>query len=636
MADEVRITRRVGPRYLTLGVTLLALLIVFLLTRNSPSTEVSYLNHGEHATYVGKQACATCHAEKLASFSQTGMGQSFDRATLTKSAATFTPHTVVRDTATGYSYHPFWRSDSLFIREFRLYNGDTTYQQEVYIKYIVGSGQHTNSHILEQNGYLFQAPITYYVQENRWDLAPGFEEGNNSRFDRMLNTECISCHNAMPKTQPGSPFKFTEIGHGIDCERCHGPGSVHAEARKNNKAFEGSFDPTIVNPRDLSLERQIDVCQRCHLQGLNLLKEGKRFEDFRPGMVLSDYFDIYLPQYAGDQTELDMANHAQRFQMSMCFTQQKSNEFTCISCHNPHFSVKYTPQQTYNAACKNCHGPKDCTTALADRKKEEDDCVKCHMPAVESVDISHVSVHDHYIRKPVKAEEVKSIKRLIGLYAVNNTNPDPQEEVRAYMEYWEKFDKNPFYLNRAKELLTDKMPQALWLKYYYLKEDYAKAMLYHTVTLDWSAWDHFMLAYSYEKQGRATQAEYHYAQANSLDPTNLRIAIKYIARLIDNETFVQAEDQLKTSLVEFPRSAELHALHAKLQITRGQLNMAHTSLEKAFALDPLLLQVWEAYLNYGLRSGDAELAHRWAQRIVAKYPDHPQRSVIELAIKDNR
>jgi len=239
------------------------------------------------------------------------MGLSFDTAHRDKSSAKFGIEHQVYDSTLDLHYFPFWKGDKLFIKEYRLIGGDTTHILVMPIDYIVGSGQHTNSHLYSKEGYIYQAPITFYVQDGKWDLAPGFENGNNSRFSRVLNAECISCHNAMPKLEQGSDFKFTEIGQGIDCERCHGPGELHVNERLAGKGVDTKkeIDPTIVNPRKLSWERQIDLCPRCHLQGLNLLKDGKQFTDYMPAMVLSDIFVIYLPQLAGDMSDFDMANY---------------------------------------------------------------------------------------------------------------------------------------------------------------------------------------------------------------------------------------------------------------------------------------------------------------------------------------
>ena len=71
---------------------------------------------------------------------------------------------------------------------------------------------------------------------------------------------------------------------GIGCERCHGPGALHVEARLANPEAEGP-DYTIVNPKHLSLDRRLDVCQQCHLEGtIMLLRDGQTAYSYRPGM----------------------------------------------------------------------------------------------------------------------------------------------------------------------------------------------------------------------------------------------------------------------------------------------------------------------------------------------------------------
>lgn len=190
-----------------------------------------YASLSDSTRYVGMATCRQCHATIYDSFIQTGMGQSFGLASREKSSAHFDMHSVAVDSVHGFRYHPNWHGDSLFVLEYLLKGKDTTYKREEKIDYIVGSGQHTNSHIRNVNGYLYQAPITYYTQKGTWDLPPGFEGGFNSRFDRKIELECMSCHNGMPQLVPGSENKYITVPNGIDCERCHGPGATHVKEK---------------------------------------------------------------------------------------------------------------------------------------------------------------------------------------------------------------------------------------------------------------------------------------------------------------------------------------------------------------------------------------------------------------------
>ena len=603
MASQVLINTISKPKSVAILASILFILLLAVYSCSQPNAQsFTYLNHSEDVAYVGMETCATCHSDKHSTFVHTGMGLSFDSATRQKSSALFGTQHQVYDTANDLYYQPNWQGDKLFIKEYRLANGDTTHLLNVHIDYVVGSGQHTNSHLFTHNGYIFQAPITFYVQEQKWDLAPGFENGNNSRFSRILNSECISCHNAMPKLEDDSDFKFTEIGKGIDCERCHGPGELHVNQRVKGEGVDVTkeIDPTIVNPRKLTWERQIDLCQRCHLQGLNVLKEGKKFTDFKPGMILSDVFEIYLPEYEGGNTSFDMANHSQRFQMSECFIQGNKDElgFTCISCHNPHVSVKMTGTEVYNTTCKTCHADKGCTETPSLLTAEDNNCVKCHMPPSGSEDIPHVSVHDHYIRVPQRKADVEQMQQLVGLYAVNNPSPKIETEIQAYLEYWEKFDKNPFYLNKARELLAKHHFPKLWLKYHYLNEDYAAATQLNLEGEALDGWENFMLGTSYSKLNQASLGLYHLEKAYQTDRTNRSIAgelLKAYANGSDIEKAIRLGNEL---IEEFPSDGLIHNNLAKAMIKRGYYQKAMPLMLKALKHEPDNLAVWSTFLNF--------------------------------------
>src|SRR5690606_31889509 len=78
------------------------------------------------------------------------------------------------------------------------------------------------------------------------------------------------------------------------------------------------------------------------------------------------------------------------------------NALTCVTCHNPHVSVRETNKNTFNDACQKCHssnGNSQLTCSDEHVKsnilnhKSEINCVSCHMPSSGSTDIPHVSVH---------------------------------------------------------------------------------------------------------------------------------------------------------------------------------------------------------------------------------------------------
>ena len=187
-------------------------------------TSPAFRNLAEDVKYVGKEACQGCHADKFATFTKAQMGRSLKPALVHHSAAEWENVDPVYDPHNDLYYQALRRGDSLFVMEYRLSGRDTVHRRIEQIDYIVGSGQHTNSHIMDVNGYLYQMPMTWYAQDGKWDLPPKFDDGNNYRFGRPITQPCMACHNAISGFDPASENRFTSVPDGIDCERCHGPG----------------------------------------------------------------------------------------------------------------------------------------------------------------------------------------------------------------------------------------------------------------------------------------------------------------------------------------------------------------------------------------------------------------------------
>lgn len=427
-----------------------------------------YKNHHDSVKYVGKETCKTCHVDIYNSYLETGMGKSFARASRIKSVLDENNNPLIYDTIKNLFYQPLWKKDSLFLMEFRIENKDTIHKIVKKIDFIIGSGHHTNSHIFSINGYLHQMPYTFYTQEGRADLPPGYEDGNNTRFSREIGMECISCHNAYPSHVEGSINKYHSVLEGIDCERCHGPGQIHVLEKMSGIIVDTSkyIDHSIVNPRKLSDELQFDVCRRCHLQGTTVLKNGKNWNDFKPGLKLSETMETYVPRYENDNSFI-MASHVDRLQQSKCYD---IGGVSCITCHNPHKSVSSLSEDYFNNKCLDCHN-------VCEDISSNNDCISCHMPKSSTSDIPHVTITDHNISVHKKEQIEKG--DFVSLYCVNNPTPKPLSRAKAYLKHYESFDNNILLLDSAKRFLNEcSIEESLpsLIKYYYLKNNYKKIL----------------------------------------------------------------------------------------------------------------------------------------------------------------
>jgi Flp pilus assembly protein TadD len=581
---------------------------IFCNNYNTVSIESKYLNHHDSVKYVGMQQCRACHAAIYNSFIETGMGKSFDLAAPQKSSADFTKHHVVFDKYKNLYYHPFWENNSMYILEYRLQGKDTIYKRTEKVDYIIGSGQHTNSHLMNVNGYIYQLPLTWYAQLQKWDLPPGFENGNNSRFSRTIEFECMSCHNAFPSVTDFTANKFVNIPNGIDCERCHGPGEVHLKEKIAGHLVDtaNEVDYTIVNPKKLSWERQIDVCQRCHLQGNSILKEGKTFKDFKPGMVLSDFWEVYMPKYKGQNDEFIMASHAQRLQLSKCFIENnKQNKtagknfetmnLTCITCHNPHVSVKKTGTQIFNNACIKCHSSTNqtlCSETEKNRMVKQNDCASCHMPRSGTLDIPHVSVHDHWIKKPTKQKEIDKIKEFAGLYCINNSTTTDLSKTKALINYVEKFNGDKTALTQANDLIKNQTETdwlAAQIQMYFLQNDFESIVnkaSFLNVNEQTNAWLCYRVGQAFLSKNDFVRAELFFEKAVSLSPQSIDFIDKLAqAKIMLNklaEAIILLNNNLKTNNKQEGSYVNLGFAYLK----QNNITLAKNNYNEALALNP--------------------------------------------------
>jgi tetratricopeptide (TPR) repeat protein len=590
-----------------------------------------YLNHADSARYVGINTCKLCHQDIYNSFIKTGMGKSFDVATKEKSSADYS-HPLIYDKIKDFYYNASWKNDSLYFTEFRLKGRDTIFKRTEQVNYIIGSGQHTNSHIQSVNGYLNQMPMTFYTQKRKWDLPPGFEEGHNTHFNRKIGLECMSCHNSYPNFVLGSENKYNGVQEGINCERCHGPGSIHVAQRQTGSKIDTSkyIDYSIVNPAKLSIDRQFDICQRCHLQGNAVLKEGKSFFDFKPGMKLNDFMTVFLPKYENADDEFIMASHADRLKQSQCFIKsyEESKDskslrpykeaLTCVTCHNPHVSVRETNKEVFNDACKSCHGPEkksklECTEKSVVKAMHSPNpqlstlnCTKCHMPSSGSTDIPHVTVHDHYIRKPVTQKEKDKLKKFIGLYAVNEKAPSNLTRAWAYINQYDKFEPKSEYLDSAQKLLSDKTKEDVIKNFHALlqlnfsKQNFVQIIKYVNLIGEneifkslnlksynnLHAWSAYHVAEAYMNTGDVNKSVKWFEKSIELAPFNLDFRNKLGSAYMNAGNIKEAVKTFEFMIKEHPKNISAYTNLGFIKISQNNVVEAEQLYNKALKLDP--------------------------------------------------
>jgi predicted CXXCH cytochrome family protein len=231
-------------------------------------------------------------------------------------------------------------------------------------------------------------------------------------MQRPTGPTCDGCHSVNYNIQTKTVTEWN-----VGCEKCHGPGSVHAARPAQTN---------IVNPARLDTVQATNVCMQCHTQGqpLNNPINGRYYDwpvGFEVGKDLKDFWKLEEHKL-GEQSFTHFADgtsHKNRMQGND-FVQSAmyTHGVSCYSCHDVHGTANNADLiKPANVMCLECHGPKSPNGPRAPTIEahthhaagtEGDQCVSCHMPKIEQ-EIGDVNVRSHTFRfvTPAETESLK-------------------------------------------------------------------------------------------------------------------------------------------------------------------------------------------------------------------------------------
>jgi Flp pilus assembly protein TadD len=359
-----------------------------------------FLNVRPGVGYVGDMACADCHPNVAETYSRHPMGRSFARVNPRDPAESFPPFEK-----RGFRFSAARRREEVVHRAERLDDqGCPVVTAEVSVRYVLGSGTRGRSYLFQRGDHLSQSPVSWFAQTDRWDLSPGFDAFYPP--EAPIEVGCLFCHVNRAQAVPHTRNRYQPTvfdGLAIGCERCHGPGEQHVQARSRGEVVAQRADVTIVNPRHLPPLLREGVCQQCHLQGeKRLVRQGHEPFDFRPGLPLHLFWSIFVGGPERDDRR-KAVGHVEQMYQSRCF-RASDGRLGCTSCHDPHRQPAPAERvDYYRNRCLTCHAEKPCALPEAARREQSanDSCVQCHMSRFPSSNIAHTAITDHRVpRRP--------------------------------------------------------------------------------------------------------------------------------------------------------------------------------------------------------------------------------------------
>ncbi|RMG54679.1 MAG: hypothetical protein D6722_28730 [Bacteroidetes bacterium] len=607
-----------------------ALILLALVVTRCSQRPQTWLSLDPANAYTGTASCQPCHERITASYLETGMGKSLYAPDRGRIIEEFGPAAVVYDPQVDFHYRAFWQGEEMFMEEFRLENGDTTYRRRERVDFVVGSGHQTRSYLMLRQDYLYEMPLTWYVAKGIWDLSPGYDV-NNPRFDREIGVECLACHTGFIDHVAGSKNRYRFISEGIDCEKCHGPGQRHIELIEGGQLIDvgEETDFSIVNPSKLPLEAQFDVCQQCHLQGVNVFAPGKGPLDFRPAMPLDTLVEVFIEQQV-DPEAFGIASHAERLQQARCFI-GSAGQLTCTTCHDPHRSIATTDSMVYVRQCQSCHQVGH-EALCAMPEGMTGNCISCHMPAGGTSDIPHVRFHDHKIRviRPQDSLDVAAVQEFLRLRCATSADPPPDVAGQAWLLYYEQQERDPLYLDRAANLLAPDNAYAQARLAYY-RSDYAAARAAIEIAMreqPQEALYPFLSGEIYEAAGRYEEALSAYRRSWALRPESIEAGLKTGVTLLKARpglpgTLEEAAEIFEGLRAAKPFDRRILTNLGFVYLNQGKLGPAEAALVEALGYDPDDRQALENMILLQTLKGNAILARRYLRQLGRRHPDDP-------------
>jgi Flp pilus assembly protein TadD len=530
--------------------------------------------------YVGDAACSVCHTKIDQCYHQHPMGRSAARAEtagpLEKYDAAF--HNPIQTKTHTLTI----LNDGGRIRHRITGNTPETADvpaYEVPVDIMIGSGTRGRSYLTVDRGSVWQTPISWFTDDDRWNLSPGFDLGLGGR--RAIVADCLFCHVDRTDPVPHSTNLYQQVLVGqanVGCERCHGPGELHVEYRTNG-GTETERDDTIVNPKHLTPQLQMDICRQCHLMGEQRVdRRGRNRFEYRPGLPLDLFVNVFVRH--PDQVDIQRSvGQFEQMERSVCFT-RSDGAMTCTSCHDPHqVPAKDEVAAFYRNKCLTCHDSRGCSQPEPVRQEKGNSCIACHMPRRDSTSIAHAVVTDHRIPRRASDAPRKPAATIPGdvlplvPYRIGPHAPSPEELDR---------DLGLALANSLSKLIATDPTSRFRLSTTTAEKLQAAVNRWPD---DAAAWH--MLSATYSSMGDTPKQLNAIRKAAELQPNSEVILAAQAATEMSARSYRTAREITDQLIQMNPAAVEYRIQRAKILLSTHELAAADQACHDALAINPM-------------------------------------------------
>ena len=551
------------------------------------------------------------------------MGRSFSRPTLSNTVGQQTKAVTFYHKPSDSYFSMTERDGHFYQRRYQIgFDGKETNSFEKEIDFVMGSGNHVRAFLNRTSrNTLIELPLAWYAEKGGyWAMNPGYDGPNHPGFRREVSYGCMFCHNGVPAIPSGAeeqgaePVFSGKLPEGIDCQRCHGPGSKHVETAQRAGARIEDIRRAIVNPARLSPEREMEVCMQCHLEttSFRLPNAIVRYErgpfSYRPGEPLQDFMLHFDEVPANDKVEI--ASAAYRLRQSNCFL-KSAGALRCTTCHNPHEIPRgEQAARHYEQACRQCHAAPFDQLVASGKHPRSGDCAGCHMPKRRTDDVVHVVMTDHYIQRRKPARDLLAP---IAERQETNGNLYHGQVVPYYPPALVNVPEGELYLAIAQVAQGSNLQQGT-------RQLAAAIERYHPQRMEY----YLQLGDAWVSGGEAGKALPLYEEAVRRKPDSFVALRKLGSGLRSSGQLARAAEVLKRALDLNPADAGTWHELGLAYLNQGAKSEAMAAFQKATAADRDMPEACNSMGGAWLESGDLARAESAFRQAIQIQPDYAE------------